>query len=142
MIRTLGNAAGVLESIGWNPVTPGDGEPLGVSPGTPGLPSVNELAASLRLYTWILEMAGDRNLSKSPVIDLVKYALIGYVENKTGTPHDKEVSALIGAALRDTDYTEASHKMWRFRNFERLQGSLPQLLQFLSAFEILITSEK
>ena len=141
MIRRLGNAAEALESLGWGPVTPGDGEPLGVSPGTSGLPS-HELAASLHLYTWILEMAGNRNLSKSLVIDLVKYALIGYVENKTGTPHDKEVSALIGAALRDTDYTEASHKMWRFRNFERLQGSLPQLLQFLSAFEILITSEK
>jgi hypothetical protein len=49
--------------------------------------------------------------------------------------HDREVSALVGAALGNFDYDETAHRVWRIRSYERLEASFsigPKLLQAMN----------
>jgi hypothetical protein len=138
--QRLEKAADALESLQLGSEAAGIGE-SNIWSSSSGLPSIGELDRGLRFYASCFRSVGDLNLGKSSILNLTKFALSAYVESKTGKPHDEEVSSLIGAALRDSVFTEA-HKMWRSRNFERLKKSHSELLRWLSAVEILLTSEK
>lgn len=68
-----------------------------------------------------------------PIHDLIKWAIVRHVKESTGEFYDAEVSALIGTALRESNYDQGVHRMWRFRNAERL-GRMEGLLRILPAF--------
>ncbi len=106
------------------------------------IPTFQDLTYWLRAYARLLDYIGDLKLGALPLLDICKFGLTAYVKAKTGRFHDREVASLIGFALRNSDYDEASHKMWRNRNFDRLQRSHAKLPVYISAFEILLRSEK
>jgi hypothetical protein len=51
-----------------------------------------------------------------------KAQLVAMVVNNTGTPHDREVSALIGAVLDDPKYSEKAHQAWRLGHAELIRS--------------------
>jgi len=59
------------------------------------------------------------------LLDLAKYAFAGLARRVTGTYHDREISALIGAALPSTDYHMEAHRSWRKRAYDRLDKTVP-----------------
>lgn len=55
--------------------------------------------------------------------------------------HDVEVSALIGSALGREGYDETAHRMWRSRNYERLEKGNSSLVQILLGIGV-VTARK
>jgi hypothetical protein len=64
---------------------------------------------------------------------LAKYLFSAYVYRATSRFHDKEVSDLIGAALGIT-YDETAHRMWRNRNYKRIDKTLSNIADILADF--------
>ena len=63
--------------------------------------------------------------------EFTKYLLVGYVNRATGRFCDRTVSALIGEIIGLPDYDEVAWRMWRSRNYRRLDDHLswiPDLL--------------
>jgi hypothetical protein len=98
-------------------------------------PSPTVVANGLHFYADILKrreriyrLAGTNSL-----VDVAKYAFAGVVRRATGTYHDREVSAVIGAALQDSDYHMETHRFWRKRTYNRLDQNLPAAALALQA---------
>jgi hypothetical protein len=87
---------------------------------------------ALRLYASCLRkfgsIAGDTGISSSDMIS--KYLITAYVHRATGSFHDAEVSGLIGAVL-DGVYDETAHRMWRARNYGRIDADFSFLAELL-----------
>ena len=87
--------------------------------------SPSRLVSELRDYAFFLNLVdllpretGIRSLS-----DFLKFALSDYVKLTTGRFRDRNVSALVGEILGPADYNEVAHRMWRHRNYSRMQKS-------------------
>ena len=83
----------------------------------------HKLTRSLRTYAGTLGMvqALTRETEIRSPQDLPRYLITGYVCRATGRWHDREVSAIIAAVGEREDYDENAHKMWRTRNYARLE---------------------
>ncbi len=99
------------------------------------VPDPSTTIRALRMYASILQMCESpqksTNVSASDL--LAKYLLSAYVHRATGRFHDKEVSALIGAAL-DFTYDETTHRVWRKRNYKRIDRNLSKLADIFVDF--------
>ena len=73
-------------------------------------------------------------LGVNSLFELSKFGLASLVHETSGNYLDQEVSALTGAALQKEDYDETGHRVWRIRNFPRLQKSVPFLTKLCVAF--------
>jgi hypothetical protein len=82
---------------------------------------------ALRTYASIL-----KNTTASPDM-FAKYLISAYVYRATGGFHDVEVSSLLGAAM-GVFYDETAHRMWRNRNYRRLDKSLGSVADLLIDF--------
>jgi len=91
-----------------------------------------DIIKALRLYVRVLRMFDDlsQETHMHSSSSLPKYLLSAYVKRVTGSFHDREVSALIGAALRTT-YDEVTHSMWRSRNYDQLEKTSSGLADLL-----------
>jgi hypothetical protein len=76
----------------------------------------------LRAYVQVLHasQAIRLDLGAHSSESLPKYIISAYVKEATGQFHDAEVSALIASALGKESYDETAHRMWRSRNYQRL----------------------
>jgi hypothetical protein len=97
---------------------------------------------ALRLYASTLRMFEflSAELQIDSTTTLAKYLISAYVEKATGTFHDANVSSLIGASMKTT-YEETAHRMWRSRNYQRINSELSWSAPLLVAFGV-ITSPK
>ncbi|MBB5328425.1 hypothetical protein [Tunturiibacter gelidoferens] len=84
--------------------------------------------SALRTYASILKYT----TVTSPDM-FARYLISAYVWRATGDFHDEEVSSLI-AAGRDDVYDAQAHKMWRKRNYQRLNESLGSFADLLVDF--------
>ncbi len=98
-----------------------------------GYASPYQTVKSLRMYA--MGMKGLRSVA--PIFgvrdldEFSNYLLTAIVKAITARFHDREVSSLLGA-FRDADaYDETAHRMWRHRNFERLDAYLKSWVRFL-----------
>jgi len=91
-----------------------------------------DVVKALRLYVRVLRMFDDlsQQTHMHSSSSLPKYLLSAYVKRVTGSFHDKEVSALIGSALKTT-YDEVTHSMWRSRNYDQLDETSSGLAELL-----------
>ncbi|MGE0405856.1 MAG: gamma-glutamylcyclotransferase [Candidatus Korobacteraceae bacterium] len=62
-------------------------------------------------------------LDANSALEVARYTLAGLAKRVTGSFHDREVSALTGASLQKADYDETAHRVWRIRNYSRLDAS-------------------
>lgn len=61
--------------------------------------------------------------------DLIKWAIVEHVQQKTGKYCDAEISYLIAVVMKKPDYNydETVHRVWRQRNKKRLQTSFKSI---------------
>jgi hypothetical protein len=71
-------------------------------------------------------------------MELSKYLLSSYVQVMTGRFHDRSVSGLVGEASVSPEYNEVSHRMWRTRNYERIDKHFSWMTRFLVAMSVVI----
>jgi hypothetical protein len=93
-------------------------------------PTPDSIINGLRLTADLLLM-GDKLLDAieaNSMLEIAKYGLAGVVRRVTARYHDREVSALTGAALQKPDYDETAHRVWRIRNYPRLEHGIPRIV--------------
>jgi hypothetical protein len=85
------------------------------------------LIVNLQHFANMMTWADDLKevLGSNSFLELAKFAFAGLVKRVTKKYHDREVSALTGAALLNSDYDETTHRVWRIRNFPRLEAKCP-----------------
>ncbi len=76
-----------------------------------------------------------KDIGVSTADTLAKYIFTAYVFRATTRFRDAEVSALIGASL-GIDYDEIAHRMWRNRNYRRIDKKLSGIADMLTDLSI------
>ncbi len=66
--------------------------------------------------------------------EVSKFILSNYVERTTGRPHDRCVSGLIAAVVNSPEYTEVAYRMWRNRNYDRLERHFSWITDLLVGY--------
>jgi hypothetical protein len=56
----------------------------------------------------------------------------------TGRFHDRNVSGLIAEVTGSTDYIEVAQRMWRGRNYKRIDKHFSWMTRFLVAMSVVI----
>jgi hypothetical protein len=111
---------------------------------TDKVPNPTKLISELRLLSsmftwgeWLYEFLGANSL-----FEISRFALASLVFEVSGKFLDREVSNLVGASLRDYDYDENRHRVWRISNYERLQRNVPIATRVLVALNTVVTQSK
>lgn len=136
-VRKLRDAADVLEGLAraaglngeqgfWPPQ-------LGASP--------HVTVAALRQYAAALGafQSAARDMELRSPRDLPRYLFTGYVFRASGRWHDDEVSIIIQAAEQGEVYDANAHKMWRTRNYARLNKHYHGLAELLCAVPTVVS---
>lgn len=92
------------------------------------LPSFALTARALEAYCVMLVWGGEAVCTITGVgscQEMAKYSLASVVKRVSGKFHDREVSAMTGAALGNFEYDETAHRVWRIRTYDRLARSFP-----------------
>jgi hypothetical protein len=100
----------------------------------------SRMVSELRLYARVISL-GESLAARTEAHSLAevsKYVLCGYIERQSGRPHDRNVSGLIGEITNSPDYNEVAHRMWRNRNYERLEKHFSRITDFLVAMSAVI----
>lgn len=97
---------------------------------------VSELRFHARFINFAKSMSADTE-TRSPT-ELSRYLLSSYVKRMTGRFHDKSVSGLIGEVVDSEDYNEVAQRMWRSRNYRRLEKHFSWMTRFLVAMSVVI----
>ncbi len=137
--RALENAAKTLE------VLFGDVIPFGSEAESEHFTKIGRVPASrivseLRIYIRVINFAESLSTdteTRSPA-ELSKYLLTSYVKRMTGRFHDRCVSGLVGELVGSPDYNEVAQRMWRARNYERLEKHYSWMAKFLVAMSVVI----
>lgn len=105
-----------------------------------GIASPKMVVASLRFYSKILNI--EQTLTSTGEtrsgLEVTKYLLVGYVAKATGHYRDRNTASIIGEILGRSDYDEVAVRMWRHRNFDRLDGNFAGIVSFLYAMGVVI----
>jgi hypothetical protein len=123
---TLERAAQTLESLFGDFVASeneGDREVLAKIGRLPISKVVSELRFHIRVIHLARYVSTDTG-TRSPA-ELSKYLLSSYVKRMTGHFHDRSVSGLIGAIVGPQEYNDVAQRMWRSRNYPRLEKHSP-----------------
>ena len=107
------------------------------------VPSFALTARALEMYSVMLELgeAASAMTGVSSCQEMAKYSLAGVVKRVSGKFHDREVSAMTGAALGDFEYDETAHRVWRIRTYDRLEKSFPLVAMALQAMNNVMMRE-
>lgn len=103
----------------------------------PGFLSPHGLAEQIESHREMVMSFGElaSRLEVKSFQHIARYLLMGYVLRATGEPHDRNISGILGEIVGPADYDEVAQRMWRNRNYERLEqhlSMLPDLLLCLS----------
>lgn len=137
--RTLENAAQTLESL-FSVVIDSEKEGKSAELERIGRLPVSRLVNELRLYTRLTKLASSISAeteTRSPA-ELAKYLASSYVRSMTGRVHDRSVSGLVSEVSSLPEYNEVAHRMWRTRNYERINKHFSWMTRFLVAMSVVI----
>ena len=102
---------------------------------------ITRIVEELRIHIKLINLArlfGKDTQIRSPT-ELFKYLLTSYVKRMTGRFHDRSLSGLIGDLVDSPDYDEVAHRMWRNRNYRRLERNFAWLTRFLVSMSVAMT---
>ena len=136
----LENATQTLERL-FNSVIASENEGKSVEFTKIGRLPVSRVVSELRLYIRFINFASSISAdteTRSP-LELSKYLLSSYVRTITGRFHDRSVSGLVSEASDSLEYNEVAHRMWRTRNYERINKHFSWMTRFLVAMSVVIT---
>lgn len=137
--RTLESAAQTLENL-FSVVIDSEKEGKNTELERIGRLPVSRLVNELRLYTRLIKFASSISAeteTRSPA-ELAKYLASSYVRSMTGRFHDRSVSGLVSEASRSPEYNEVAHRMWRTRNYQRIDKHFSWMTRFLVAMSVVI----
>ncbi|MGH2510550.1 MAG: hypothetical protein ACRDHZ_24510 [Ktedonobacteraceae bacterium] len=98
---------------------------------------ISELRFHIKFINFATLFSADTE-TRSPA-EVAKYLLTGYVRRMTGRFHDRCVSGLVGEIVGDPEfYNEVAHRMWRTRNYRRLEKHYAWMVKFLVAMSVVI----
>ena len=137
--RTLENAAQTLENLFGNIIAL-EKEGKNSEFAKIGRLSVSRLVSELRFHVRFINFASAFSAdteTRSPV-ELSKYLMTSYVRRMTGRFHDRSLSGLIAEVSGPADYNEVAHRMWRNRNYGRLEKHFSRMTRFFVAMSVVI----
>jgi len=137
--RTLESAAQNLENL-FSGVIASEIEGKSVELERIGRLPISRVVNELRFYTHLVKFAGSISAeteTRSPS-ELAKYLASSYVMSMTGRFHDRSVSGLVGEVSGPPEYNEVAHRMWRTRNYERIDKHFSWMNRFLVAASVVI----
>jgi hypothetical protein len=138
-IRTLESAAQTLENL-FSGVIESENEGKSRELERIGRPPVSRVVNELRFYTRLVNSASSISAeteTRSPA-ELAKYLLSSYVRSMTGRFHDRSVSGLAGEVSGLPEYNEVAHRMWRTRNYGRIDQHCSWMTRLLVTMSIVI----
>jgi hypothetical protein len=140
LMLLLETTATALESFYAPGSTPGTQKIIDVAP--PGQLSPFGLVAAIRdQREMLLTLEGlAAKFDVNPFPEIARYLLAGYVLRATDTFHDRNVSGILGAVVGPADYTEVAQRMWRYRNYERLEQHLSVLADMLHCLGLAVSN--
>jgi hypothetical protein len=137
--RALEDAARAIENI-FSGVIVSEKEGKSAELAKIGRLSISQVVSELRLYVRFINFASSISADteiRSPE-ELSKYLLSSYVLRMTGRFHDRSVASLIGETAGSPEYNEVAHRMWRTRNYERINTHFSWMTRFLVAMSVVI----
>ena len=137
--RILENAAATLEDI-FGAFIAAEDEKDRAQFAKLGRIPLSRLVAELRFHIRFINSAESLAVDTEAhsLGEVSKYILSSYVKRRTGRFHDRNVSGLIGEIIASPDYNEVAHRMWRNRNYERLEKHFSRITEFLVAMSVVI----
>jgi len=140
LMLLLEKTATALESFYAPGSTPETKKLIDVAP--PGQLSPFGLVASIRdqreMLLTLEGLAAKFDVNSFP--EIAKYLLVGYVWRATGRFHDRNVSGILGAVVGPVDYNEVAQRMWRNRNYDRLEQHLSVLPDILHCLGLAVSN--
>ena len=137
--RTFEHAAQLLENLFGNGMaleSEGKGPELAKIGRLPISAVVSELRFYIRFINLAESLSGDTETRS--FAELSKYLLTSYVRRMTSRFHDRSVSSLLGEVLGLDEYNEVAHRMWRGRNYARIEKHYSWMARFLVAMSVVI----
>ena len=100
----------------------------------------SRLVSELRLYGGVINMAEllAMETEAHSLAEVSKFLLCSYAVRAAGRPHDANVSGLIAEMTNSPDYNEVAHRMWRNRNYQRLEKHFSGITDFLVAMGVVM----
>lgn len=137
--RAIENAAQTLEGLHGD-VLASEKEGINEEFAKMGRLPISSVVSELRFHVQLINFAKTLSAdteTRSPT-ELSKYLLSSYVKRMTGRFHDGGVSALIGELVGSQDYNEVAQRMWRSRNYRRIEKHFSWMTHLLVAMSVVI----
>jgi len=137
--RNLESAAQTLEGI-FSGVIATENEGKSTELERIGRLPISRLVSELRFHTRLIGLASSissETETRSPS-EFAKYLVSSYVRSMTGRFHDRSVSGLVSEVYGSPEYNEVAHRMWRNRNYERIEKHFSGMTRFLVKMSVVI----
>ncbi len=104
---------------------------------------LSRLVSEVRFYIRFLNLAEGlaADTETRSIREVTNYLLASYVKRATGRFRDRNVSALLGELAGSVDYNEVAQRMWRTRNYQRLEKHFSKLTDFLFTMGVVIAHQ-
>lgn len=135
--KTLKNAAVALETLFGRFIESEDEHQRAEFTKLGRLP-ISAVVSELRFYIKFITLAERFSVpsESNSLAEIWKYVFASYVRRSTGRFHDRNVSALIGALTQSADFDEVAQRMWRSRNYKRLDKHFSWIAALLVAMSM------
>jgi hypothetical protein len=135
--KTLENAAVALETLFRRFIESEDERQRAEFTKLRRLP-ISAVVSELRFYIKFITLAERLSVDSesNSLAEICKYILAGYVKRSTGRFHDRNVSALIAVLTDSKGFDEVAHRMWRSRNYKRLDNHFSWIVALLIAMSV------
>jgi hypothetical protein len=135
--KTLENAAVALETLFGRFIESEDERQRAEFTKLRRLP-ISAVVSELRFYIKFITLAERLSVyaESNSLTEICKYILAGYVKRSTGRFHDRNVSALIAVLTDSQGFDEVAQRMWRSRNYKRLDKNFSWIAALLVAMNV------
>jgi hypothetical protein len=128
--------------LGDDPTSPNMPSTFAKWPNNAPAPHPATVVKALRLYARALGMFDtiSKETQAHSAESFPRYLISAYVKRATGSFHDRDVSTLIGSVVCSPTYDEIAHRMWRSRNYKKLEKEFSFLTELLVGIGV-VTSQ-
>ena len=139
-VQALEKAAATLEEVFGDLIATEDEEQRATFTKIGRIP-FSRMVSELRFYVRFINLAESlrKDTESHSLREVSKYLLASYVKRTTGRFHDRNVSGLTGEVISSVGYDEIAQRMWRSRNYMRLDKHFSWMTDFLAAMSVVIT---
>jgi hypothetical protein len=138
--RTLEKAAATLEEIFGGFIALADQDATIFT--KMGRIPFSRVVSELRFYIRLTNLAESvrKKTGSHSLAEVSKYLLSSYVRCMTGNFRDRNVSGLVAELTGSVEHTEVAYRMWRSRNYRRLDKHYSWMTNILVAASVVITA--